>query len=81
MLAGVKFRALKTDSAYKIHVGQMKKAIAEDKAKGLIPFYLMVSFGTTSACSFDNLEALGPICKENNMWAHVDAAYAGRCKV
>ncbi|KAG1689119.1 Histidine decarboxylase [Nymphon striatum] len=35
------------------------------------------TLGTTGACAFDNLEEIGPICKKEDMWIHVDAAYAG----
>ncbi|XP_010006648.1 PREDICTED: aromatic-L-amino-acid decarboxylase isoform X3 [Chaetura pelagica] len=35
------------------------------------------TLGTTSCCSFDKLLELGPICNKENIWMHVDAAYAG----
>ena len=76
-LAGVKYRALKVDEAYSVDADLMAAAIEEDKAQGLVPFFFMASFGTTSCCSFDDLELLGPLCKENDVWVHVDAAYAG----
>ncbi|KAL4126469.1 hypothetical protein QTP88_010691 [Uroleucon formosanum] len=38
---------------------------------------LCATLGTTGACAFDNLEELGPICQAEDMWFHVDAAYAG----
>lgn len=49
----------------------------EDIKLGLIPFFVSTTLGTTSCCSFDNLEEIGPICEKNNLWLHVDAAYAG----
>ena len=44
---------------------------------GLIPFYVSTTLGTTSVCSFDMLSEVGPVCAENDLWLHVDAAYAG----
>ncbi|XP_054141039.1 aromatic-L-amino-acid decarboxylase isoform X3 [Melozone crissalis] len=35
------------------------------------------TLGTTSCCSFDKLLELGPICNKENIWMHIDAAYAG----
>ncbi len=42
-------------------------------------FLIKVSstLGTTSICSFDNLVEIGPICQRENIWLHIDAAYAG----
>lgn len=37
----------------------------------------MATLGTTSSCAFDVLEEIGPVCKELEVWLHVDAAYAG----
>ncbi|XP_044149428.1 aromatic-L-amino-acid decarboxylase-like isoform X5 [Bufo gargarizans] len=38
---------------------------------------LCATLGTTSSCAFDNLMELGPICNAEDMWLHIDAAYAG----
>ncbi|XP_071660526.1 aromatic-L-amino-acid decarboxylase-like isoform X2 [Patagioenas fasciata] len=35
------------------------------------------TLGTTPSCSFDKLLELGPICNKENIWMHIDAAYAG----
>ena len=35
------------------------------------------TLGTTSCCSFDNFEELGQICQREQLWFHVDGAYAG----
>ncbi|XP_061772214.1 aromatic-L-amino-acid decarboxylase isoform X2 [Nerophis ophidion] len=35
------------------------------------------TLGTTPSCAFDHITELGPICNEENMWMHIDAAYAG----
>ena len=40
-----------------------KNAIEEDKQKGLIPFCLIATLGTTACLAFDNILELGPICQ------------------
>ena len=40
-------------------------------------FQVSATLGTTGTCTFDKLEELGPICNRENIWLHVDAAYAG----
>ena len=37
--------------------------------------------GTTAVCSFDALAEIGPVCKKEGVWLHVDAAYAGSALV
>lgn len=49
----------------------------EDRNMGLIPFFVSTTLGTTSCCSFDLLNEIGPVCREEGIWLHVDAAYAG----
>ncbi|XP_064410411.1 aromatic-L-amino-acid decarboxylase isoform X5 [Latimeria chalumnae] len=42
---------------------------------GVIQF--CATLGTTPSCAFDKLMELGPICNAENLWMHIDAAYAG----
>lgn len=42
---------------------------------------LVANHGTTATCSFDNLEEIGPICKQHDIWLHLDAAYAGVARI
>ncbi|XP_055331887.1 tyrosine decarboxylase-like [Paramacrobiotus metropolitanus] len=77
MIAFVKIRILETDDKYALRGNKLAKAIQEDRSMGLIPFFVSSTLGTTSCCSFDPLSELGPVCQEENIWLHVDAAYAG----
>uniref|UniRef100_A0A0A9WT64 Aromatic-L-amino-acid decarboxylase n=1 Tax=Lygus hesperus TaxID=30085 RepID=A0A0A9WT64_LYGHE len=77
LLGGVQFRLIPTDEKHKMQAAPLREAIRKDKEAGLIPFYVVVTLGTTSSCAFDNLADIGPICREENVWLHIDAAYAG----
>ncbi|KAM6935289.1 aromatic-L-amino-acid decarboxylase [Lycodopsis pacificus] len=77
LIGGTLMRKVPTDNAYAAGGGMLKKMLEEDKAAGLIPFYFCATLGTTSSCAFDHITELGPICNEENMWMHIDAAYAG----
>lgn len=77
LLGGIKFRLLPINESYQLCGDTLETAIEKDKEDGLIPFYVVATLGTTSICSFDKLDEIGPICKENDIWLHVDAAYAG----
>ncbi|XP_054279364.1 histidine decarboxylase [Macrosteles quadrilineatus] len=73
----VKMRYIESDENLSLRGDRLREAIARDREKGLVPFFLCATLGSTGACSFDNLEEVGPICKEEGLWLHVDAAYAG----
>nr|BAA95568.1 dopa decarboxylase [Tenebrio molitor] len=77
LLGGIKLRSLQPDDNNRLRGEALELAIKEDREAGLIPFYAVATLGTTSSCTFDHLEELGPVCNANNVWLHVDAAYAG----
>lgn len=56
---------------------ELEKAISDDKANGMIPMCVVATIGTTSTTSVDPLEEISKICQKENIWLHVDAAYAG----
>nr|XP_057944586.1 histidine decarboxylase isoform X1 [Doryrhamphus excisus] len=73
----VKIRFLPTDEHLSLRGQTLKQAIQEDRRRGLVPFLLCATLGTTGVCAFDMLSELGPVCAEEGLWLHVDAAYAG----
>ncbi|XP_030746673.1 aromatic-L-amino-acid decarboxylase-like [Sitophilus oryzae] len=77
LLGSMVMRLLPTNKEGQLTGETLQEAINKDKAAGLIPCYVVANLGTTPTCAFDNLEELGPICKKENVWLHVDAAYAG----
>jgi len=56
LLGGVKFKSLDVDDRFRLRGDTLERAIREDREKGLIPFYVVATHGTTSVCSFDVLE-------------------------
>ncbi|XP_032161481.1 aromatic-L-amino-acid decarboxylase isoform X1 [Mustela erminea] len=77
LIGGVKLKVIPSDGKFAMRASALQEVLERDKAEGLIPFFLVATLGTTSCCSFDNLLEVGPICNEENMWLHIDAAYAG----
>lgn len=77
LLAAVPIRLLPADSEQRLRGDALQAAIKEDLAQGKIPLICIATFGTTGTCAFDDVEELGPICQANNVWLHIDAAYAG----
>ncbi|NXL47589.1 DDC decarboxylase, partial [Podilymbus podiceps] len=77
LIGGVKMKNVSSDDTFSVCGSALKKVLDEDKAAGLIPFFFCATLGTTPCCSFDRLLELGPICNKENIWMHIDAAYAG----
>ncbi|XP_076455371.1 aromatic-L-amino-acid decarboxylase-like isoform X2 [Babylonia areolata] len=77
LIGAVRMRKLETDEKGSLRGATLQAAILEDKAKGLVPFFIATVSGSTSSCAFDNLKELGPVCQEHGVWMHIDAAYAG----
>ncbi|KAK3880492.1 hypothetical protein Pcinc_015013 [Petrolisthes cinctipes] len=77
MLGGVLTRLVTSDEQFAMRGPALRQAILADIKEGLIPFFVVGTVGTTSACSFDNLREIGELAKKFGLWFHVDAAYAG----
>lgn len=73
----VKLRYIESNDELSMRGAPLAEAIAQDKEKGLIPFFVCATLGTTGACAFDHLREIGEVCRQENLWLHVDAAYAG----
>ena len=77
MIAMVKIRHLETDENYALRGAALENVMKNDRGNGLIPFFVSCTFGTTSCCSFDNVQEIGIVCKREDVYLHVDGAYAG----
>jgi aromatic-L-amino-acid decarboxylase len=55
----------------------LAKQIESDRRRGLFPFFVCATIGTTSSNAIDPVSEIGRICRENNLWLHVDAAMSG----
>lgn len=51
--------------------------IQQAKEEGHTPFYLNATGGTTVLGSYDPIAPLAEICKEHNIWLHLDASWGG----
>jgi aromatic-L-amino-acid decarboxylase len=74
-------RKIPTDDEFRMDVDELASAIAEDRAAGHRPFCVVPTVGTTSTTSIDPVRAIAEICKSEDLWLHVDAAYAGSAAI
>jgi len=66
-----------TDSDFRMDVGALREALAKDRAQSLKPLAVIATVGTTSTASVDPIPEIAKICRENNIWLHIDGAYGG----
>jgi aromatic-L-amino-acid decarboxylase len=69
------------DSEFRMLPELLRDEINKDKKNGVLPFCVVATIGTTSTTSIDPVRAIGEICKEENLWLHVDSAHAGTAAI
>jgi glutamate/tyrosine decarboxylase-like PLP-dependent enzyme len=70
-------RRVPMDAGYRMRPDALADAIAADRARGLRPWLVIASAGTTDTGAVDPLEAIADVARREACWLHVDAAYGG----
>jgi aromatic-L-amino-acid/L-tryptophan decarboxylase len=70
-----------TNERFEMDADELSQAIADDKSRGYLPFCVVATIGTTSTSSIDPVDKIADICGRNNIFLHVDAAYAGSAAI
>lgn len=70
-------RHVQVDDRSRMSPEDLNQHIQEDKIKGLFPFMIVASAGTTDTGAIDPLNSIADISQANHLWLHVDAAYGG----
>jgi aromatic-L-amino-acid/L-tryptophan decarboxylase len=70
-------RRIEADEEFRMRPDALAEAIDADTRAGFQPMAVIATVGSTSATSVDPVGAIGAICAREQLWLHVDAAYAG----
>ena len=70
-------RRVASDAQFRMDVDALREAVAADLRKEFLPLTVVATVGTTSTASVDPVDAVAAVCREHNMWLHIDAAYGG----
>ncbi len=70
-----------TNERFEMDIEKLREAISDDKAAGHLPLCVVATIGTTSTTSIDPIERIADICERNDIFLHVDAAYAGSAAI
>lgn len=86
-IAGTRYRSVPTrlEDDLAMTGTELRKVLNACEQDGLEPFYITTTMGTTSTCAVDRFAEIKAVLREKkswqNIWVHVDAAYAGAALV
>jgi aromatic-L-amino-acid decarboxylase len=66
-----------SDSRFQMDVKSLARAIARDRQRDFQPMAVIATVGTTSTASVDPIPEIAKICRDEEMWLHIDGAYGG----
>lgn len=70
-------RKIPVDDEFAMQPRALAARIEADRAEGVTPLCVIAALGTTSSTAIDPIDAIGEVCRAQDVWLHVDAAYAG----
>ena len=76
-LGSASLRRIAVDHEFRMRPDDLRAALHEDRTAGIRPMAVVATVGTTSTTSADPVGEVAAICREDGVWLHVDAAYAG----
>src|ERR1700726_2370762 len=68
---------IEVDKNFAMRPEALSRQIETDIKAGLIPCFVCATVGTTSSNAIDPVREIARICRDHNLWLHVDAAMSG----
>lgn len=68
-------RLVPVDGSWRMDVGALRAAIEKDLAAGAEPIAVIATAGTVNTGAIDPLEAIAAVCRQHDLWLHIDGAY------
>jgi aromatic-L-amino-acid/L-tryptophan decarboxylase len=70
-------RWVPADDTQRMDVSALEKRIREDRDQGSLPFAVVGTAGSVSTGVVDALPEIAALCRDQELWFHVDGAYGG----
>jgi aromatic-L-amino-acid decarboxylase len=70
-------RKIRADELGRMDAADLRAHVDADHESGFHPFCAVATIGTTSSTAVDPVREIASVCKNQDLWLHVDAAYAG----
>ncbi len=83
-LLGLGNRALRripVDPEYRMDLAALRAAITADRTAGHRPICVLGNAGTVNTGATDDLRALAEVCREEDLWFHVDGAFGALARL
>lgn len=74
-------REIPADENFQVDIAALRAQLRQDRADGLRPIAVIGNAGTVNSGSVDDLPALAALCREENLWLHVDGAFGALLKL
>ncbi len=74
-------RMVPVDDRLRLRPDVLREKIMADRAAGLRPFVVIASVGTVNTGAIDDLAAIADICRQENLWLHIDGAFGGLARL
>src|SRR5262249_60833035 len=68
-------RLIPVDTDYRMDVTELRRRIRSDREAGVQPFCVVATAGTVNTGAIDDVDAISAICREEELWLHVDGAF------
>jgi glutamate/tyrosine decarboxylase-like PLP-dependent enzyme len=74
-LSAAQVKPLAVDRDYRMRVDVLVDEIVRDRTEGRLPWLVCANAGATNTGSIDPLATIAGICRQEQLWFHIDAAY------
>jgi aromatic-L-amino-acid/L-tryptophan decarboxylase len=68
-------RHIPVTDKFEIDLDVLRKTIADDRAKGMLPICIIANAGTVNTGASDDINAIADICEREGIWLHIDGAF------
>ena len=76
-LGRANLRLIDVDRNFALRADSLARQVEQDRVAGLVPCFVCATVGTTSSNAVDPVPEIAHLCREQNIWLHVDAAMSG----